>query len=63
MESKNRQIHNFINKSLRIEIIQKLICEEIEQKKEPTEEFINDLLIELKEQISLIEEVFQRKNS
>lgn len=48
--------HEFINNSLRLEILNKMICEELEKNQAPNPEYLKDLEKFLKEHISFLEE-------
>ncbi len=49
--------HDFINNGLRIEILNKLISEALEQKTEIQENYLNDLSQFLKKHIELLKEI------
>lgn len=49
--------HDFINNGLRIEILNKLISEALEQKAEIQENYLNDLSQFLKKHIELLKEI------
>ncbi len=54
METSTDLKHDFINQSLRIEIIQKLICECLEEKKEVEDQLYIDLKESLEKQLSIL---------
>jgi hypothetical protein len=35
--------HDFINNSLRLEVLMKLVCKDLDQKINPSEKYLNDL--------------------
>jgi len=47
--------HDFINNSLRIETLNKLICEELEKNEQPLKEYVEDLKIFLADHITMLE--------
>lgn len=49
--------HDFINNSLRIEVLSKLICQDLEQNKIPNQQYANDFEKFLKEEIELLAKV------
>ncbi len=46
--------HDFINNSLRLEILNKLICEQLEKKEEPDQEMLDDLLPTLEKHLEIL---------
>ena len=46
--------HDFINNSLRIETLNKMICEELEKDQQPLEEYVEDLKKFLADHIELL---------
>ena len=49
--------HDFINNSLRLEVLTKLICEDLNKDKIPQQQYINDLEDFLNIEINLIQDL------
>ena len=54
-ESKDR--HDFINNALRLEILNKLICESLDKKEVPNKEHLQDLEAFLKDHLDLLNKI------
>lgn len=48
--------HDFINNSLRIEILNKLVCQELEKNQAPNQEHVEDLKKFLEDHLKYLEE-------
>lgn len=49
--------HDFINNSLRLEVLSKLICEDLNKNQHPNPTHLNDLEDFLKKSINLVNEI------
>ena len=49
--------HDFINNSLRLEVISKLICKDIEQNMKPQDQFLEDFEKFLNVELTLLKEL------
>ena len=58
MEKIDPQIrHDFINNSLRLEVLSKLICEDLNKNVSPNVTYLNDLESFLKKSLNLLDEI------
>lgn len=48
--------HDFINNALRIEILNKMICEDLEKNKQPNDEFVKDLTKFLEDHLQFLKQ-------
>ena len=55
--SDNKDRHDFINNALRLEILNKLICESLDKKEVPEKEHLQDLESFLKDHLELIQKI------
>jgi hypothetical protein len=55
--------HDFINNSLRIEVLSKIICEDLNQNKNPNSNQLNDMEDFLIKEIELLKEIKEITNN
>lgn len=49
--------HDFINNSLRLEVLMRLVCEDLTNKKTPHKQYVDDLEDFLKAELNLLKEI------
>jgi len=58
MEKVNADLkHDFINNSLRLEVLMRLVCEDLNKKTTPQKQFLDDLEDFLKAELNLLKEI------